>query len=144
MNVDWNEITPFERPEDSPGFILWRLSNTWQRAIRAALAPHGLTHVQFVLLATLSWLESHDWEPITQRKLADHADTDVMMTSQVVRALEKAGYIARQAHPTDTRALVVTVTDAGRKKVQEALPDVEAVDRAFFAKHRSDLGKLSK
>lgn len=144
MSVDWNEITPFERPEDSPGFVLWRLSNTWQRAIRAALAPHGLTHVQFVLLATLSWLESQEWEPITQRKLADTADTDVMMTSQVVRTLEKAGYIARQAHPTDTRALVVTVTHAGRKKVQEALPDVEAVDRTFFAEHRSDLGKLSK
>jgi hypothetical protein len=32
--------------------------STWQREITAALAPLGLTHVQFVLLAAAWWLNS--------------------------------------------------------------------------------------
>ena len=45
-------------PERSPGFLLWRVTLAWQRAMRAALAPHDLTHVQFVLLTTTWWLTS--------------------------------------------------------------------------------------
>jgi len=35
------------------GFMLWQVTNGWQRAIRAALAPTGLTYVQIVLLSGL-------------------------------------------------------------------------------------------
>jgi hypothetical protein len=45
-------------PEDSPGFLLWHVTLRWQREIAAALAPLGLTHVQFVLLAAAWWLNS--------------------------------------------------------------------------------------
>ena len=45
-------------PDDSPGFLLWHVTLRWQRDIAAALAPMGLTHVQFVLLATCWWLNS--------------------------------------------------------------------------------------
>ena len=41
----------FESPDDSPGFLLWQVTNLWQRRIRAALEPLGLTHVQFVFVA---------------------------------------------------------------------------------------------
>ena len=46
-------------PERSPGFLLWRVTLAWQRRIRAALAHHELTHVQFVVLASLWWLGEH-------------------------------------------------------------------------------------
>ena len=68
----------FPSPEQSPGFILWHLTHAWQRTVRAALTPHDLTHVQFVLLATLT---SHE-TPLTQSQLAESASTDPMMTSQ--------------------------------------------------------------
>ena len=45
-------------PNDSPGFLLWHVTLRWQRDIATALAPLGLTHVQFVLLATTWWLNS--------------------------------------------------------------------------------------
>ncbi len=54
----------FTDADDSPGLIIWRVTNTWQAAQRAALAPFGLTHVQFVLLASLSWLTKDS--PITR------------------------------------------------------------------------------
>jgi hypothetical protein len=45
----------FTDAELSPGLLLWRVTNAWQAAQRAALRPFDLMHVQFVLLASLSW-----------------------------------------------------------------------------------------
>ena len=47
--------TRLSGPGESPGFLLWKVSNAWQRKQRAALQPFGLTHSQFVLLATATW-----------------------------------------------------------------------------------------
>ena len=122
----------FEKSEDSPGFVLWQLSNRWQQHMRAVLSPLGLTHVQFVLLASTAWLEAHS-VTITQVTLAHHAQIDVMMTSQVVRTLEEKGLITRAPQLTDTRAKVVSLTDAGRILVQQATAQVEEADAQFFA-----------
>lgn len=115
----------------SPGLMLWRVTNAWQRSIRSALAPFDLTHVQFVLLAALAHADPE--EPMTQRELADAASTDPMMTSQVVRALERNGLVARGAHPQDRRAVTVAPTPVGLAIVNRAVLAVEAADRATFA-----------
>src|SRR5207247_6348908 len=91
-------------PGDSPGFLLWRASLRWQRLMTGSLRPYGLTHVQFVLLASLWWLTKKGGERPSQRRLADFAATDPMMTSQVLRALERRGLVVRSSHPTDSRA----------------------------------------
>jgi DNA-binding MarR family transcriptional regulator len=120
----------FADPSESPGLVMWRVTNAWQAAQRAALRQHDLTHVQFVLLASLTWLDSA--EPITQRDLADQAGTDPMMTSQVLRTLEKRLLVERRSHPTDSRARSLVVTVAGADLANRAVADVEAVDRRFF------------
>ncbi len=99
----------FEGPEASPGFLLWRLTNEWQRVIRAALTPVGVTHVQFVLLTCLGWMEDQGRTEISQKELADQAGTDPMMTSQVVRALMEAGHVSREPSKTDQRAFLGVV-----------------------------------
>ncbi|WP_394940616.1 MarR family winged helix-turn-helix transcriptional regulator [Psychromicrobium sp. YIM B11713] len=121
----------FQDADQSTGLLLWKVTNKWQAAQRAALADLGLTHVQFVLLASVVWLEPHG--VITQRKLADHADTDPMMTSEVIRTLEKKGLVSRVAHPTDSRARSVSPTEAGRELARQATAVVEAVDTEYFS-----------
>jgi DNA-binding MarR family transcriptional regulator len=91
-------------PGDSPGFLLWRTTLRWQRVMTGALRPLGLTHVQFVVLASTWWLTHVALEAPTQRRLADQAGTDPMMTSQVLRALEAKNLLTRSADPTDARA----------------------------------------
>ncbi len=141
--MDFREVSAFEGPDESPGYLLWTLSNAWQRAIRAALAPHDLTHVQFVLLACLTWWESTDQPAPTQRSLADRAGIDAMMASQVLRILEKAALVARTPHPEDTRALTISLTEKGRTRAQAAFPSVEAADQAFFAANRQKFQRLA-
>lgn len=119
----------FAGPADSPGFLLWRVTNAWQRAVRATLAPLGLTHVQFVLLASLTWSAEG---PVTQRSLADLAGTDEMMTSQAVRALEGKGLLTRVRSSTDGRAWALQATPEGRRLAERAVGLVEAADDDFF------------
>lgn len=122
-------------PEDSPGFLLWRATLRWQRAISAALRPVNLTHVQFVLLASVWWLS--DQASLThhlpsQREVATHAGVDVMMTSQVLRELERRGLLARAPDPTDARVKRLAVTHDGRRLAKQAVSLVEEADALFF------------
>jgi DNA-binding MarR family transcriptional regulator len=96
--------------------------------------------VQFVLLASLWWLEQHEPERPTQTRLADQAGTDSMMTSQVLRKLEARGLLERTPDPNDTRARRLHLTAAGRDLIAGALADVERADTEYFAPlgHRHD------
>ncbi len=131
MNQVDRLATEHATPDQSPGFLLWQVTNRWQAAQRATLKPFELTHVQFVLLASLTWLtvDGH----VTQRQLADHAATDSMMTSQVLRNLEQRGLVKRARHPVDKRARALTITPQGRALANHAVVAVEACDNAFFA-----------
>ncbi|NUR87771.1 MAG: MarR family transcriptional regulator [Nonomuraea sp.] len=119
-------------PDESPGFLLWRLTLRWQRAITATLAPLGLTHVQFVLLASTWWLNDHGERP-NQLSVARHAETDVKMTSQVLRKLEEKGLLSREVDPADTRARLLLLTPRGRELAVRAVAAVERADADFFA-----------
>ncbi|WP_433675818.1 MarR family winged helix-turn-helix transcriptional regulator [Microbacterium gorillae] len=120
----------FPEADASPGFLLWQVTNAWQRRVRAALAPQDLTHVQFVLLATLLSLQP---APVTQRQLSDAAGTDAMMTSQVLRGLEQRSLVTRLPHPTDRRAVLVTLTDKAETLINAANRAVEDADVEFFS-----------
>jgi len=122
--------TIFSGPGKSPGFLLWRVSNAWQRQQRAALQPLGLTHSQFVILSCATWFG--DKEPLSQARIGELTGVDPMTTSQIVRSLEKLKYLIRQPHPEDPRAKLVAVTSAGRALAQKAVVVVEQTDIAFF------------
>lgn len=123
--------TRFPDAQSSLGLALWRASTSWQRHIRASLAPHDLTHVQYVLLASLTWMDRT--VPVSQRDLAAHTELDVMMTSQVLRALETKGYIRREPHPEDGRANALHPTERGIELANLATRDVESADASYFA-----------
>lgn len=130
-------------PEASTGFLIWQMSNLWQGRIRALLEPFDLTHVQFVLLAGLLWLEAHDGEEVSQVRLAHFVKTDVMMTSKVIRTLENKGLLERHIHSADTRAKSLALTARGRELVQEAMPAVESCDARFFRALGDEAGKFN-
>lgn len=119
-------------PAASPGFLLWHLTLSWQRAVAAALGQFELTHVQFVLLACAWWLHEQGCTP-NQLQLARQAGTDVKMTSQVVRRLEAKGLIERTVDPDDTRARRLRPTRDGARLARRAIVAVENVDARFFA-----------
>ena len=118
-------------PAESPGFVLWHATLAWQRSVTAALRPLRLTHVQFVLLASTWWLEDQGGSP-NQQRVAEHAGTEVRMTSQVLRKLERDGWLERRVDPQDSRARQLHVTPAGAELARRAIAVVEDVDAQTF------------
>jgi DNA-binding MarR family transcriptional regulator len=128
-------------PVNSPGFLLWHATLRWQRLVTASLRPLELTHVQFVLLAGCWWL-TREGEPPSQIELADHAGTDVKMTSQVLRKLEQRGLITRTQDTHDSRVRRLAVTRSGATLAKKAVAVVEAADAQYFA-DVADLDELN-
>lgn len=128
-----------EKAEDSTGLLLWQVTSLWQREIKRALEKFGLTHSQFVLMASIHWLNLQKMD-VTQILLSSHTKIDPMTTSQVLRTLQKKGLLQRQEHATDTRAKTVSLTENGTKMVKQAVKVVEAFDNEFF----SPLGERQK
>jgi DNA-binding MarR family transcriptional regulator len=119
-------------PSESPGFLLWHATLRWQRGVAAALAPLDLTHVQFVLLACTWWLNEQGERP-NQVRLAAQAGTDIKMTSQVLKSLERKGLVEREVDAADTRARRLRVTRRGARLAPRAIEVVERVDAEFFS-----------
>ncbi|WP_431323613.1 MarR family winged helix-turn-helix transcriptional regulator [Rhizobium sp. YTU87027] len=134
--------TQFKDASESPGLLLWRATMRWQRLMTAVLVPLGLTHVQFVLLASAMWL-GRAGKPPNQAQLAGQAGTDIKMTSDVLARLESKGLITREADPSDSRAKVIRATSIGTDVAKKAITAVEAADAAFFATvENADLVKI--
>ncbi len=121
----------YEKPEVSSGFLLWQVTNLWQREIKKALEKYDLTHSQFVLLASIHWFSLIN-QNVTQILLSNHTKIDPMTTSTVLRTLQAKGLITRQEHETDTRAKTVILTEAGLQKIKPAIVTVEQFDKLFF------------
>jgi len=120
-----------EKADESTGFLLWQVTNLWQREIKKALKKFELTHSQFVLLANIHW-HTTDKQNVTQILLSNHTKIDPMTTSTVLRTLQTKGLIKRQEHETDTRAKTVELTETGLKIIKQAIKTVEQFDKQFF------------
>lgn len=115
----------------SIGFLIWRVVNKWQKEHKSVLATHDITPVQLLLLAGLEEMAS-DSELIKQSELANYCGADAMMTSQVVRSLEKRKLLKRDKHERDGRAIKLTLTKRGENLLREVLPKMLATDLGFF------------
>lgn len=120
-----------EGPKHSPGFLLWHVSTSWRGAIEAVLKKMGLTHPQFVVLATTGWL-TREGELVTQAAIGKMAGLDPNTNSQVIKGLEQKGLLQR-ASSRDARAKNVSLTQKGSEILAAALPAVEGADAVFFS-----------
>lgn len=121
----------FDRPEDSPGLLLWQITVTWQRWIKKALDVHDISHAQFVILATLLWFEEKNQKP-TQILIVRQSKLDKMTVSKSLKKLVSLGLIKRSEHLQDTRAKSVQLTAKGKTVALKLVPLVEKIDEEFF------------
>ncbi|MFD7135812.1 MarR family winged helix-turn-helix transcriptional regulator [Streptomyces sp. NPDC059894] len=96
----------------TPGYLVWRLSTKWRVAVDRAVAPLGLTHAQYALVASLYGMRRSGERP-SQRRLADHTGLEPLYVSKLARALESAGLVERNRDPHDPRAVQLSLTDRG-------------------------------
>ena len=108
------------------------MTSLWHREIKKALEKYGITHSQYVLLASIHWLTLSGQE-VTQVLLSNHTKIDPMTTSTVLRTLQQKSLIQRQENKRDTRAKTVELTEEGKILIKQAIPTVEKFDLDFFS-----------
>ncbi|WEH26122.1 MarR family transcriptional regulator [Streptomyces sp. AM 3-1-1] len=111
-------------PGPTPGYLVWRLANKWRVAVDRAVAPLGLTHAQYVVVASLYGMGRSGERP-SQRRLADHTGLEALYVSKLARALESAGLLARTRDPQDPRAVQLALTDEGADIASRAIDLVQ-------------------
>lgn len=130
---------------DSPAYQLWLATNAWQRQIRKVLEPLELTHVQFTILAAIFRLSNASPQPVMQVDVCRFGSLDVNMTSEVIRSLERKGFVQRLPHPTDGRARQLALTPTGADLFERARERVIPVARSFFSplgEHQVELARM--
>jgi MarR family transcriptional regulator, organic hydroperoxide resistance regulator len=123
--------------EKNPGFLLWRVSTLWSTSTAAVLKPFGLSHPQFVILATIDWLKSQE---ASQETIARHIILDPKPTSHLLRSLQVKGLI-EPVHITDKKNKYL-LTSAGAEMLAKLLPVIESADAAFFSSIDLENSKL--
>jgi DNA-binding MarR family transcriptional regulator len=122
------------RPAENPsvGYLLWRLTTRLRAAVDRALAPLGLTHAQYTLLASLYGFARSGAQP-SQRELSDWTGLEPIFVSKLTRALERIGHLERAEHPTDSRAFQLRLTDHGTAVAKRAIAIVQTLQEEFTA-----------
>lgn len=87
---------------------LFELAAVLTDRMNRRLAEAGLTPAR----GEVVWLLTRHGA-LTQRQLSEHLDCTARNVTALVDSLEETGFVARTRHPTDRRAVLVTLTAAG-------------------------------
>jgi len=111
-------------------FALVEATALLDHAVQQQLKADGdLSYVQFQLLMRLFTADGRR----TMTELADGVVYSRSGLTYQAGLLEKAGLITRSPDPRDDRATLVTITDAGRDRINKVLPGhVEVVRSQLF------------
>jgi MarR family transcriptional regulator, organic hydroperoxide resistance regulator len=106
--------------DDIAGFSTWlsvaRACHLCERALSAALEPHGLEVSHYDVLANVVRDEGLTQQVLARRLLVAKSNVSALLT-----ALERKGLIVRDRDPDDARLRRIVLTPAGRRITGKAM-----------------------
>lgn len=105
------------RLEDFLCFAIYSANLAYGRAYKPILEELGLTYTQYIAIVAL-WEDDNQTVGGLGEKLFLESNT----LTPILKNLEGMGYLRRQRDPKDERQVVVSLTDAGRRLREKALP----------------------
>jgi len=113
---------------ERPGWLLKRAQDALNAAMTAALREHGATLPEYAVLTALAE------EPgLSNADLARRAFVTPQTMNQVLRELERRGWVGRHPHPGHGRILQAELTADGRRTLTACHRAVDAVEGRMLA-----------
>ncbi len=122
-----------EAPGGGLGYLLMISAHAWRTSLGRRLAPLDLTPAQFFVVMAVHRRRLKSQRALSQRQIALDTGMDVNVVSQVIRGLEARGIVDRGPHPSDSRALSVTLTGSGSQLAKSGSLVARRLNEEFFA-----------
>ncbi|MCW2754358.1 MAG: regulatory protein MarR [Marmoricola sp.] len=106
----------------------------------ALLRPHDLTFARYEALVLLSFTQAGE---LPLGKMGERLQVHPTSVTPIVDRLELAGLVRRKPHPVDRRAVLASITPAGRSLVEMATADLVAAGFGLDALGESELSSIS-
>jgi DNA-binding MarR family transcriptional regulator len=110
---------------------LLHLNEVMLKTVNRTLARHRLKYPAYAVLATLR-VEGAPYR-MTPKDLLEALILTSGGLSNILRRLEKAGFVRRSADANDGRGVVVELTGSGRRVVEPAMRDHAETERKLVA-----------
>lgn len=94
-------------------------------AVDGALRPHGLTFARYEALVLLTFARTGR---LPMRVMGERLQLHPTSVTNIVDRLQADGLVRRTPHPTDRRATLVEITDAGSALLEDATKSVTSID----------------
>lgn len=94
-----------------------RVHQVLMRRIEAVLRPLDLTFARYEVLVLLTFSRSG---ALPLGKVGERLQVSPASVTNAIDRLEASGFVRREPHPTDGRATLAGITDAGRAVVEDA------------------------
>jgi MarR family transcriptional repressor of emrRAB len=125
-----------ERMPDNPAQLVtlsrlaYHIQKSTQDQLNAAMKKHGLTTVSYTALMVLYGSEDE-----TQRAsdLSEACSEKPANLTRICNELEQQGFIKRRFSNEDRRSVVISLTNAGRKKIEQVAPEYWAILKQTYA-----------
>ncbi len=127
---------PDPRLQDFLCFAIYSANLAYGRAYKPILDELGLTYTQYIAIVAL-WEDDNQTVSSLGEKLFLESNT----LTPILKNLEAMGYVRRQRDPNDERQVLISLTDAGRRLREKALP-MNLVKESALAP--DDFAKLQK
>ncbi|NIZ90790.1 MarR family winged helix-turn-helix transcriptional regulator [Kineococcus rubinsiae] len=133
MSPDGSAPPPLTPEEELTWRTLMRLMVALPRAIdEDLLRRSGLGLTRYVVLMRLSEAPAHT---LRMSDLAEAASISPSRMTRVAQSMAQDGLVVRNPDPSDARAALLTLTDEGRERLEEAWPAHLAGVRALVMDH---------
>ncbi|GIJ44530.1 hypothetical protein Val02_14160 [Virgisporangium aliadipatigenens] len=110
-------------PDGCSTFLVRHAWLSLRGVVAEALVAHELSVAQFASLLMLN-----DTPGMSVADVARKVSTARQSANEMLAGLERAGLVERRPNPNDRRSQRIYLTDAGRVRLDEALPTVRAVE----------------
>ena len=118
---------PFPRVTAEALLSVLRTAAVLEHQVNETLKPYGITHTQYNVLRILRGAGDNG---LCGREVGERMVSRVPDVSRLLDRMEDTGLIKRERDPGDRRHVTARITRKGLAMLDQATPELEAVERA--------------
>jgi len=127
LQAELKQRKPFPSVGAEALLSVLRTAAVLEHQLTEVLKPYGITHTQYNVLRIL---RGAGVEGLCGREVAERMVSRVPDVSRLLDRMEEPGLISRERDPGDRRHVTARITRKGLAMLEQATPQLEAVERA--------------